>query len=417
LTRVAFDQPVNNSGQTGFEKRLVELETYRGINESAFKKLQAHSNATVARLVRTEEQIRRADNSLGELRSHIDLVQDCLERQHVLPSWSVHAGLHRQRFNAIRKASGWRGEADLDDVLRQDSATILVFGFAGPAEMVAVRQTTKTSVIGAAGQKVKAQGELQRACAAAENRPLSLTNWALLRESIQMAKDANVDGRQVQAATQFWAQGRARAAVEMSSSREELTAALRTAEQHGISAGDLRNELTEAKMRIAESERMAEAQRKLRIAVSWASSQNLAKLRVAIAEAEEAGVDAQEIAKAEKELSSMLPSGKQESGPPPAAKKQEPSQKKREASQAMAPGLTDLLRAAKPAWTVKDLEAALMKLGFVGIVSIRGLASVLDKDSSSENALNDLLKQAGQKTFTDDTVRSLRSALGTFSKM
>merc|ERR1740121_2928430 len=227
---------------------------------------------------------------------------------------------------------------------------------------------------------------LRIALAAAETNPEQLTRWSELEDAIKAAKVADVDSQQVQMAEQVWTRGRAEAVAENSSSYEELSDALRAAKEAGIAEVKLQSIEARITSQIDQKEKFSQAQRKLRIAVSWASAENVAKLRNAISEAEEAGVDEKEIAKATLQLSICE-------------------------REVQAEALRGLLREAKPAWGAKDLDAAVDKLKVVGVVSIQSLAAAVNVDAPFQSSLNVLLKNGGQRTFTEETVMTLRSVL------
>jgi len=335
------------------------------------------------RIAGHEASLRRGDKALEDLQSHVHLLQDCLVQLDLLPSWC----LHRQRFRAVCQASKWCPSASAADALKQESALLLVCGFAEPADAAALQLVSTAARCSSVYQKVQAPRILQSACAKAETEPAHLANWSALRSVIEAAKAANVDDKQIQAAEQLCVTGHVKAVCLGSASREELSASLSVAREAGLPQEEITAMQAAAESRIGERERIAEQCRRLRIALSWASTATLPKLRKAIAEAEEAGVDAEEIAKAQCEVSRL---------------------------ESVESGLGDLLHVAKPAWDAKATSTALQKLACVGIVNIRQLESALDTDSA-DNSLNGLLKNAGQKTFTEDTCKSLRLALGTAS--
>lgn len=71
-----------------------------------------------------------------------------------------------------------------------------------------------------------------------------------------------------------------------------------------------------------------------------------------------------------------------------------------------ATGIWEVLRTAKPEWSQKDTAAAISKLAHLNVSSRDDLAKVL------ADGLNEKLRNAGQKTFTADTVRAMRACLG-----
>jgi len=230
---------------------------------------------------------------------------------------------------------------------------------------------------------------LQIALAAAETNPEHLTCWSELEDVIQDAKAADVDSQQLQMAEQACLRRGVEAALENSSSFEELYRAMPAAREAGIPEAKLQSIEACLRSHIDQKEKISQAQRKLRIAVSWASPQNLAKLRNAISEAEEAGVDGDEIAKAVQQLSVFS------------------KQLEIHGSDVVR----ELLREAKPTWSENALDAAVDKLNDVGINSIQRLAAALSVDAPFESSLNWLLKNGGQKTFTEETVMSVRNVL------
>jgi len=335
------------------------------------------------RIAGHEASLQRGDKALEDLQSHVKLLQDCLEQLDVLPSWC----LHRQRFRARCQAFKWCPSASAADALKQDSALLLVCGFAEPADAAALQLVSTAVKRSFVSKTLQAPRILQSACAKAETEPARLANWSKLRSVIEAAKAANVDDKQIQAAEQLCVAGHAKAVVEGSASREELSASLSVAREAGLPQEEITTMQAAAESRIVERERAAEQGRRLRVALSWASTATLPKLRKAIKEAKQAGVDAEEIAKAQSEVSRL---------------------------QDTPTGLSDLLHVAKPGWDARVFSAALQKLACVGIVKISQLESALDTDSA-DSSLNGLLRNAGQKTFTEDTLLSLRVALGTAS--
>lgn len=67
--------------------------------------------------------------------------------------------------------------------------------------------------------------------------------------------------------------------------------------------------------------------------------------------------------------------------------------------------LLEVLGRARPAWSERDRTSALSKLQVIGIDSVTGLAEAL------EVPLNERLRAAGVRTFTAETLRSLRQEL------
>jgi len=229
---------------------------------------------------------------------------------------------------------------------------------------------------------------LQTALAAAETNPEHPTRWSELEDAIKVAKAAGVDSQQVQMAKQACMRRSAEAALENISSFEELYRAMPAATEAGVPEVKLRSIEARISSQVDQKEKISQAQRKLRIAVSWASPQNVAKLQSAISEAEEAGVDKEEIAKAALKLSTY----KQQAAQNPVS-------------------LRSVLNEAKPTWGEKVLDAAVDKLNAVGIFDIQRLAAELSADAPFQSSLNELLKNGGQRTFTEETLTSLVSVL------
>merc|ERR1719221_1097256 len=175
----------------------------------------------------------------------------------------------------------------------------------------------------------------------------STANLPTLRKAIAKAEEAGVDAEEI-----------AKAQRELSRLQD---AEYIDDKQAGLPQEEITTMQAAAESRIGMREPTSEQHRRLRIALSWASIATLPQLRKAITEAEEAGVNAEEIAKAQREVSRL------------------------------------------------DAEAALQKLACIGIATTRQLESALDTDSA-DNSLNRLLEKAGQRTFTEDTCKSLRLA-------
>jgi len=393
------------------QKVLVDnLSFLQASNETAVSKLQAQAREAaeaVSRLTLAEAQLGRA---LELIRSEV--VSLSFRLQIALAAAEANPE-HLMRWSELEDASKDAKVTDVDSQQVQMAEQVWTIG---RAEAVAENSSSYEELSGAlraakeAGipevklpstearisaqidQKEKISQALRKlriTLAAAKANPEHLTRWTALEDAIKDAKVANVDSQQVQMAEQVWMRGRAEAVAGNSSSYEELSGALRAAKEAGIAEVKLQSIEARISSQIEQKEKFSQAQRKLRIAVSWASAENVAKLRNAISEAKEAGVDEKEITEAALQLSIC----------------------EREVQDSLAEALRELLREAKPAWGAKDLDAAVDKLKVVGIVSIQSLAAALNIDAPFQSSLNVLLKNGGQRAFTEETVIAVRGVL------
>jgi len=373
-------------------ERILELEYFRETNENKLERIQATGNGSGKSItsVSVEARLQKSDASLGELQMQLEVLQECLDRSNVLPASALLPTLHRRRFESCRKASGWRPEVGAADILARERAALQIMGFGGPTATPVLQQVCSV------GRKPGALANLRNAQATAENQPQRIGNWEPLKRAIRVAEDAGVDDESVMAANAAVVRGQMWCAVQTGNTREALMSAIRAAKQANFEDDEVRQMEQTAESRIAQLEQINEAKRKLRIAVSWVTVNNLEKLRKAIAEARELGVDDEDISKAETELASVLTKEQAKSEPASAVTSEG--------------GLSVVLRRAKPNWTTRDLDAALVKLAVIDVVTVEGLSSAIDADDPIHN-LNERLRRAGQRAFVEDTIKALRTAL------
>lgn len=323
-----------------------------------------------------------SDKAVGRLEAQLQVLQECLHRSAVLSDTALLVAGHRRHFEVTCASTGWHADAVFGDIMQKDEALGRIFGFIGHQEASTLQIAVGSRAAGPSTKKAKADGQLQRAIANAETEPNNPCRWDELSAAIEVATFAELDSQQLQMAEDLMVKGRALSAVARSSSQKELDAARRALELVGFDKTEIKSIVEEAELRISECERVALAQQQLRIAVSWGYP---TKLRKAITDAEAAGVSVQDIEKARMELKSLDVRAAHEH-------------------------LHDLLRGAKPGWTPKDLDSALSKLASIGIVTVARISMALESEEPAGH-LNEQLRQAGQKAFTEDTVKALRQAL------
>lgn len=94
-----------------------------------------------------------------------------------------------------------------------------------------------------------------------------------------------------------------------------------------------------------------------------------------------------------------------------AAEEEPPAQSSMEAAPTKCPDaeLWQVLQQARPGWSESDLQAAMQKLGVIGVTNVPLLSQALSSD------LNGRLRAAGQKIFTATTVMELKARCAAFN--
>mmetsp|Transcript_20962 Transcript_20962/g.60531 ORF Transcript_20962/g.60531 Transcript_20962/m.60531 type:complete len:526 (+) Transcript_20962:49-1626(+) len=333
-----------------------------------------------------DARLRREASRLDDVASKLRALEGCLVEGGTLSPATVESKVLQERFEVIRKRTGWRATVSIKDAVAEKAIAERVASLAGSTAFVSLH-----TALGPAGQTMSNHriGVIGRLCqlrAMVRDTPTT-ESIRQLQGVIAHAERVDVDMGQIEYAKSVVLRGRALVAIFASSSPEELERAVAAAERAGVDADELTELAKSSQNRIAEIQRRAAAQRRLRSAIAWSSKDKTDSLRRAITEAEEVGLDHADIQKGLDLLNSYA--------------------KGSSAQQSMS--LSNFLRLAKPTWSQQSLEAALTKLACVGIASVVDMHEVLMHPD--ENHLNDRLRTSEQKVFSDETLKAFRTQM------